>query len=226
MTSRSLCALALCLTVSGSWACGSDDPPTGVDGGTADGAVAADGGVRALCPMLEAPQCTAAATCGAAATAPNDCAGCRPHYEIPCSFGACTELSDPVALLNVVTDITNVIGAVRSFVITGVAAETAGGLALSCADLLGGGTVSLDQPCMTILDSRTYDLGELHPSGNIYPVVLSRFPTSARALILIQAFADARGNGALVGHTCVEMQAGQAITNNRIDLDGMTIQRL
>lgn len=228
MTSRISLALLLCTTFAA--ACGSDPVAPGADGGFADAAeIPPDGGVRALCPMLQAPQCDKAETCGAPIAPPNDCAGCRPHYASTCSFGACVTPDNPVALLNVYADITQVRGSIRSFVVTGVAAETAGGLPLTCMDLINADAtarVSIDDPCVSILDSRTYDLGELNPTGEVYPVILSRFPTSAAALILVQVFAGNRGNGALIGHTCAPLQAGMAPVNNRIDLDGRTITRL
>ncbi len=225
MTSRTL-SIALALCSSWAAACGSDPVDPGADGGVADAAaIPPDGGVRALCPALESPQCTNAAACGTAVPGPNDCAGCRQHYAAACTFGACTTPDTPVTVVNVYSDITQVRGVIRSFVITGLAAETAGGLPITCADVLAG-TVTVDEPCATVLDSRTYDLGELRPTGEVYPVILSRFPTSANAVILVQAFGAARGNGALVGHTCVELAAGTQATNDRIDLDGRAIRRL
>lgn len=220
MTPRSLTALALVLA-----ACGSDPITPGADGGVADAAEPSDGGVRALCPMLQAPACGNAAACGMATDPVNGCAGCRPHYAAACTFGACTTPTDPVAIVNVFTDITQVRGSIRSFVVTGIAAETAGGRKLTCEDVLAGDP-GIDEACMTVLDSRAYDLGELRPTGETYPVILSRFPTSADAVILVQAFADTRGNGALIGHTCAMLPAGMAATNNRIDLDGKQVKRL
>lgn len=222
MTLRSLSALVLVLAAA---ACGSDPVNPGADGGVADAAEPADGGVRALCPMLQAPACTNAAACGAATDPVNGCAGCRPHYAAACTFGTCTTPADPVAIVNVFTDITQVRGSIRSFVITGIAAETAGGKKLTCEEVLAGDP-GIDETCLTVLDSRAYDLGELRPTGETYPVILSRFPTSADALLLVQAFADTRGNGALVGHTCAPLAAGTAAMNNRIDLDGKQVKRL
>lgn len=219
--------LAPALVLSVFAACGSETPPTAADGGQADAAPPADAGVRALCPMLEAPACDRSMACGASQPAPNDCAGCRPRFEKPCNFGACETLTNPVTIVNVFADITQVRGAIRSFVITGLSAETAGGLPLTCMDLTKAtDPVSIDEPCVTVLDSRTYNLGELNPTGEIYPVILSNFPTSAPAVILVQAFDGMRGNGTLIGHTCVDMAADMPATNDRINLDGRSIVRL
>lgn len=218
-------SLALLLSLA---ACGSDPVTPGPDAGAADAApIPVDAGVRALCPMLQAPQCTKAEDCGAATPAPADCTACRARYAKTCGFGACQTPDTPAVLVSVAADVTEVRGAMpRSFVLTAVDGETAGGLELTCADLTAD-TVSLSDACVTVMEARRWNLAELRPTGEIYTLFSSNFPTSKRALFMVEAFAEPLGNGMRLGVACAELPAlAPQDANGRVNISAGTIHRL
>jgi len=197
--------IALCLA-----ACGTEMPPVGAgDASVTVDASPVDSGVRALCPMLAMPECSKSEDCKMPKPAtPAMCPSCKPFYnEELCAFGACQVLENKTALAVAYVNIDQVRNAIRSFLLTIVAGETAGGLVLSCDDIKNG-VVSIDDPCVTVVDSRTFTLAEANPSGSIYGPYSSMYPTSARNLFVVRGYSEVLGQGNAVGFACGEAAAG------------------
>jgi hypothetical protein len=185
---------------------GTDDDP--IDASVTDNGPPPDGGVRALCPMLEAPECTSATTCGEVINRQSNCTGCFDYSHSLCRFGAC-ETPAGLAASNPVTLYFNVEGAlasrVMSFATAGIAAETAGGAAISCAEVYAG-DVDLTDGCYNIVDSGGYAAVIV---GDAYRALFSRLPTERKVLLVVRGYEqDLDSMGEPIGISCTEYDVG------------------
>ena len=188
--------------------CSSGDDEGGMDAMVPDNGPPPDGGVRALCPMLEAPECMAAATCGEVLTKQSNCSGCFDYSRSLCTFGAC---ESPATLMpgNPVNMRFTVEGAlssrVRSFASVGVAAESAGGAPVACPEVYAG-DVDLMNGCYNVVDSRGFAAAIV---GDAYQAFFSRLPTERKVLLLIRGYEeDLDSMGEPIGISCTELDVG------------------
>jgi hypothetical protein len=185
---------------------GTDDEP--MDASMPDNGPPPDGGVRALCPMLEAPECMGADTCGEVRGPQSNCSGCFTYNQSLCSFGAC-ESPALLAAGNPVNMRFTVEGAlasrVRSFASIAIAEETAGGATVSCAEVYAE-DVDLTNGCYNIVDSRGFQAAIV---GDAYPATFSRLPTERKVLLVIRGYEeDLDSMGEPIGISCTELDVG------------------
>jgi hypothetical protein len=178
-----------------------------------------DGGVRALCPMLESPECVAFATCGEVLPAQSNCSGCFDYSKSLCTFGAC-ERPEVLADNNRVIVRFNVEGAlssrVRSFASVGLAPETAGGAAVSCAQVYAG-DVDLTNGCYNIVDSRGFPAAIV---GDTYQAFFSRLPVERMALLILRGYEEEVASmEEPIGISCTEIEVGMR-DGSGVDVEG------
>jgi hypothetical protein len=174
----------------------------GTDAGAdLDGGVVADAGVRALCPLPENnPSCQAASECGAGSPGQSNCAFCPTQYTNLCLTGACgapplTENGDVFTLAFSVGDLQT-----QVFSMAGIAlaAETAGGLQMTCEDVYAG-RVNLDEACFNVLQSR-YMVASRQERN--YRMPFTRLPAERPVLLVIYGFASEGAEGQPIGISC------------------------
>jgi hypothetical protein len=185
---------------------GTDDDP--FDASVTDNGPPPDGGVRALCPMLEAPECMNASTCGEVIGKQSNCNGCFAYSHSLCTFGAC-ETPPVLANSNPVNIFFNVEGALASrlmsFASAALAAETAGGAAVSCADVYAG-EVDPNDGCYNIVDSRGFPTAIV---GDSYQTFFSRLPANRKVLLLLWGYQEEVASmGEPIGISCTEYDVG------------------
>jgi hypothetical protein len=207
LTAPQLTSLALCLVALAG--CGGGDG--GADAGVGDGAVATDGGMRALCPMLEAPACRRASECGTEDEEPSQatCAACIKTNASACVFGACQQ-TPPLMVADrhdVIFDARDVAARVQSFHQLAITATSAGGLVRTCEDVYEN-RVALDEPCNNVVESRLRTKAEGQPSGTVYTVSFSRFPSSLRTLFIVYGYDSADTSGTRIGVSCAVHDVG------------------
>lgn len=175
-----------------------------------DAMVPSDGGVRAFCPALAAPMCERASACGTMDKDPTQmtCAACQKTNVSICAFGACAkpdllQAGDPY---NIAFDIVDV-QRVQSFHQVVIAAESAGGLVQTCADVMKAG-FDLAAPCNNILDSRMRARNDINPAGTVVTLTHTRFPSGIRAIFLVYGYASSDTSGAAIGLACAEETIG------------------
>jgi len=189
-------------------ACSSGTDEDGMDAMVPDTGPPPDGGVRALCPMLEAPQCAEAATCGEVLPRQSNCIGCFEYNRSLCTFGAC-ETPALLADSNRVTLRFNVEGAlsnrVQSFASIALASETAGGASISC-DGVYAEDVELGDRCYNIVDSRGFPAAIV---GDTYQAFFSRLPTERRVLLVLRGYEeDVASMTEPIGISCTAIDVG------------------
>jgi hypothetical protein len=178
---------------------GTDD---GVDSGPNDSGPPPDSGVRATCPMLEAPQCMNAAGCGEVIPK-GECTECYDYSHALCTFGAC-ETPELLAASNPVRVFFTVEGAlaprVSGFVRAAIAAETSGGASVSCTEVYAG-EVDLTRDCYNIVDSSRFSVAMV---GDTYQVFFSGLPTERKVLLLLWGYETTEP----IGLSCTEFDVG------------------
>ncbi len=194
---------------------GDDDP---MDASVADMATP-DGGVRALCPALETPECTAAEACGEVIDRQSNCSGCFASNRSLCLFGACESpavlaTSNPVNVRFTVT--AALAPQVMSFATAAIAAETAGGAEVGC-DQVYAGEVDLTSGCYNIVDSRGLMASMI---GQTYPAIFSKLPTERKVLLLIWGYGEGLASmGDPIGISCTAIDVGGP-DGDGVDVEG------
>lgn len=182
-------------------ACG-EGATTGTDAGgdPDDAGIVADSGVRALCPLPEnAPACEASSACGAGSDPQSNCGFCRREYASMCLAGACAAPPKMDAIFEVRFVVGDLQPQVQSLVAIALAAETAGGLEISCEDVYQG-RVNLDDPCQTVVQSRYRGITRQEQT---YGMLFTRLPSQTRMLFVIYGFAAQGAPGQPIGISCV-----------------------
>ena len=199
--------------------CSSSTDDDSSDASVPDTGPPPDGGVRALCPMLEMPSCMAAETCGEVLTAQSNCGGCFDYSRSLCTFGSCEspEILEPS---NPVTLRFNVEGAlasrVMSFASVAIAAESAGGAEVSCAEVYAG-DLDFGNSCYNIVDSRGFAAAIV---GDAYQTFFSRLPTQRKVLLVVRGYEeDLDSMGEPIGISCTELDVGEA-NGTGVDVEG------
>lgn len=187
-----------------------DDDDGMVDAGFQDVGVQADGGVRAVCPMLESPECTAQAECGEVLPRQSNCEGCFDYNRSLCRFGAC-ESPPALGVTDTHTVWFSVAGVIepqlRSFATAALAAETAGGASVTCEQVYAG-EVDIAGGCHNVIDSRGQEIAGVAAT---YPMPFSRFPSEMRVLFIIWGYDTEGSEGDPIGVSCTEFDVGPAM---------------
>jgi hypothetical protein len=204
---RKSCKLACSLLVL-LGACG-DSTTTHPDAAVAeDASPPGDGGVRALCPALAAPECTSAAECSTAISPPTGCVACPRSYAALCAFGACN--APPLLMVTDRQDLIQNVGPYRGMIgllrAAAVAAETAGGATIGCPQIYDR-SITLDDPCLNVLDSRRLLPDPLRPD-DVYTIPLSRFASGQRTLFVAHVHTSTDGRDNPLAFSCTEAQVG------------------
>ena len=199
--------------------CSSSTDDDGMDATVVDAAPMEDGGVRALCPALEAPDCMAADACGEVNPRQSNCTGCFPYSSALCTFGAC-ETPAVLAASNPVNVFFNVEGAlasrVASFASAALAAETAGGATITCAEVYAG-DVDFTNGCHNIVDSRGFPAGIV---GDSYQAFFSRLPTERKVLLVLRGYEETVAMMSdPIGISCTELDVGGP-EGDGVDVEG------
>lgn len=200
---------------------GSGDDGDAVDGGPRDMGVQADGGVRAVCPMLASPECTTQAECGEVLPRQSNCEGCFDYSRSVCSFGACD--SPPTLGVTDTHTVWFTVNAaieprLRSFATAALTAETTGGASVTCEQVYAG-EVDIAGGCHNVIDSRGQEIAGV---AGTYPMPFSRFPAERRVLFIIWGYEMDNSEGDPLGVSCTEYEVGSPMQGEmRVEGDMM-----
>lgn len=150
--------------------------------------------------------CARAADCQPDLLPPTNCEGCVSYNRSLCADGSCREppILDGTDLYNVVVTLAPALPPLESFSTFAIAAATAGGARLGCAELRDDPGL-LSNPCINVLESRAYSLGQ---SGQSFAVGFVGFPGGERTLFLIRGHTQVQARGEPVATSCTEVEVG------------------
>jgi hypothetical protein len=87
-----------------------------------------------------------------------------------------------------------------------IAAETAGGARLGCADVYASPGLDLGSGCLNLLDSRGAEIAQI---SDVYTFGFGTFSSGRRTLLVVYGFSMAGQKGAPLGVSCVEIDVGE-----------------
>lgn len=169
----------------------------------------------ALCPAVDAQvACRRASDCGSEDLQPSaSCVDCPVRNPAMCQAGVCA-VPDSVscvsegcttytayrdALYQFSVEMGPQLGVIKSLWWAGVAAETAGGRKLSCADLMRG-PLDLSSGCYNVVRMNQKEQGG---GGAVHELLLSSLPAGEDLLFLVQAYGTEDRSGPPFGRSCV-----------------------
>jgi hypothetical protein len=180
-----------------------------------------DAGVRSLCAE-PGSMCMRASDCGSQDQTTGSCPGCFPYNRSLCANSSC-ESHEVLPTSDIHTLRQPVLSSIAPKSFTGhiLASTTAGGNTITCTEVYAG-SVTLDNPCYNIIDTRRYGTTL---SGDVYLLTFSQFPSSLHALFVVHAYDEEGAEGNRIGISCTEYDIEAPGTGPK-NVPGDTMRRL
>lgn len=191
-----------------------------------DATVEADAGVRALCPVAgNNPTCQWASECQDDRPKAMRCEFCPLANDAVCKLGQC-EVPDRIEInqtLEFFVTANDLEQSLMSFARVAVTAETSGGNAITCDDILNE-RLQWTEECYNIIDSRYNMRGSL--VGGAFKLLFSQIPGGQRTLLVVYGFDTEEAMGDPIGVACVEADVPAGGSTDMIQMIGGEMKSL
>lgn len=166
--------------------------------------------------------CQRAADCEPDLPPPTNCEGCVAYNRTLCGDRICRSppILDGTDLYNVVVTLAPGLPPLESFSTFAIAAQTAGGARLGCAALRRDPNL-LGNPCLNVLESRAYSLGQ---SGQSFAVGFVGFPGGEPTLFVVRGHTEVQARGDPVATSCTEVDVALPSGQGPYFIAGETLQ--